>query len=215
MNELLFSVRDGVKRYRGRVVLRVANLAISKWDRILVLGSNGSGKSTLLRVTAGLSRLDTGQLETSASWSSLKIGYLPQEGGIYRDLTIAENISSIRRLVGGRRVTRQSEIADKLGISRVDQGKPTGDLSGGMRRIAGLCCFLCCGVDVLILDEPSSSLDADRQIRLYEVLATEAPHYHLILAAEHVGTGGPARRAAFWSQMIQLEAVSHVGVPHK
>lgn len=202
--ETLISITEGFKRYHGRAALHATAMTVDRGDRVLLLGDNGSGKSTLLRVLAALTELDEGARHQTPAAHRLRIGYLPQEGGVYRDMTVAQNVLAYRRLLKSATPgIRSSALAERFGLT--DQlHKPVGQLSGGFRRLAAIYCLLEAGTDALMLDEPSASLDAERQNQVYAVLAEVADRYAFIVACEHVRTqrnlltaaGGPA----FWTK---------------
>jgi ABC-type multidrug transport system ATPase subunit len=204
----LLEIKEGAKWYGNRLALRVDNVKIKKGDRIIVSGDNGCGKSTLLRVVAGMTSMDKGFVFRSVTWRELSIGYLPQEGGIYRDLTIAENQKVIQDLLGSRReVERGEEMAQRLGLSallneRIDR------LSGGFRRLAAIHSLLSSGASVLVLDEPFASLDLAKQAAVHDTLATAATDYLLMMITEHTQTSPQIANSSLWTQKLHLNRPS-------
>jgi ABC-type multidrug transport system ATPase subunit len=170
MSDELLEIRNGAKSYRGRTVLQISDLCLRTGERLLVQGENGTGKSTFLRIIAGLTRFDRGSLHRFSAWHSLKIGYLPQQGGIYGDLTIEENCRGFQRILGcPADQDRATFLSSQLGLTgqlavRVDA------LSGGYRRLAAIYCLFNTAVDAAVLDEPLASLDRAKQAAVASVL---------------------------------------------
>ncbi|MDP9069570.1 MAG: heme ABC exporter ATP-binding protein CcmA [Actinomycetota bacterium] len=129
-----------------------------------LFGPNGSGKSTLLRVLAGLLRPTSGTIRMSGELVDMKservrgrIGYAGHRSGLYRRLTVVENLELFARLYGTR-ADRVGEVIDQLDLA--DRRRtPAGDLSAGYQRRAAVARALLHEPDVLLLDEPYANLD--------------------------------------------------------
>ena len=198
------------KRYSRRFQLHVDDLVLPRHDCVMVVGANGSGKSTLLRVLAGASRGNTGQLWRHPDWARLRIAYVPQAGGLYGELNVADNLA-IRRsyyryrlgaaaLPGRRRGRTAEPYAQRLGIESILR-TPVHALSGGMHRLVSLAAALQADPDVLIIDEPFGDLD-DRGVEAVRaVLCEVVPTLLLFVTAMPIdGPSLPARRRL---EMIQ------------
>jgi ABC-type multidrug transport system ATPase subunit len=169
-DEQLIEIREAEKSYRGKVVLRIPDLSLRTGERLLVQGENGTGKSTFLRIIAGLTRFDRGSLHRFAAWRSLKIGYLPQQGGIYGDLTVEDNSRALQKLLG--RPARQEHaaiVSAKLGLTELLSVRVDG-LSGGYRRLAAIYCLFNTAIDAAVLDEPLASLDRTKRAAVASLL---------------------------------------------
>jgi ABC-type multidrug transport system ATPase subunit len=129
-----------------------------------LFGPNGSGKSTLLRVVAGLLRPGAGRITVvgvdprSESGRRL-IGYAGHATGLYRDLTIVENLGLFARLYGAS-PARVDDVVEILGLTAF-ASKITADLSAGTARRAGVARALVHDPAVLLLDEPYANVDVD------------------------------------------------------
>src|SRR5215470_1831531 len=99
-NGILLRMADVEKQYGDRKVLSVRDFALAAGDRILLMGANGSGKSTLLRIIAGVTLISRGRLERSPELARMVIGYVPQAGGLYGDMTLRQNLAVFSRLYG-------------------------------------------------------------------------------------------------------------------
>ncbi len=203
MTEVLLEIKKGEKRYSGAIALHIAEFEAQAGGRIITFGPNGSGKSTLLRVVCGLTSLDIGTIKRTERWSELRIGYLPQVGGIYLDYTVDENQQMFSRLLGGC-VEPEScqELSETLGLTpylfrRADE------LSGGFRRLAALYAILTSKANVIALDEPFSSLDAEMREAVMKVLrAVDRPDGFLIVS-EHESVATQLNNLSGWKE-VQL-----------
>ena len=127
-------------------------------------GQNGSGKSTLLRVLAGLLRPTAGSVTVDGAPLSLRneewrrqVGYAGHSGGLYGDLTLAENLDLFRKLYGVS-TARVREVIDGVGMgSRA--GTRVNELSAGLRRRAAVARAMLHEPRLLLLDEPYANLD--------------------------------------------------------
>ena len=156
------------KSYGSTPVLRGLDLEVPDGTVVTVLGESGSGKTTLLRMIAGFDRPDTGtividdQVVDSADQfvppERRRIGYVAQEGNLFPHLTIAKNIAFglPRRERGSGRV---EELLDLVGLGGMGKRYPH-QLSGGQQQRVALARALAPRPNVVLLDEPFSSLDA-------------------------------------------------------
>jgi iron(III) transport system ATP-binding protein len=149
-------------------VLRGLDLEVPDGTVVTVLGESGSGKTTLLRMIAGFDRPDAGSIvigdqvvdsaERFVPPERRRIGYVAQEGNLFPHLTIAKNISFglPRRQRSSGRVR---ELLDLVGLGGLGKRYPH-QLSGGQQQRVALARALAPRPDVVLLDEPFSSLDA-------------------------------------------------------
>ena len=131
-------------------------------------GPDGAGKTTLLRLLAGLLQASNGAvrvegLDPIADGDALRalIGYMPQQFGLYEDLTVLENLelyADLRGVVGERRRHSFERLLAFTDLARFT-ARPAGKLSGGMKQKLGLACALLGEPRILLLDEPSVGVD--------------------------------------------------------
>ena len=160
---------DGVvKSYPG---FEVGPLDLSVADEVLaVLGPSGSGKTTLLSVVAGIVRPDAGSIRLDGRelvgrpLEDRRVGLVFQDGALFPHMTARENVD-----YAATGPERTAELAAMLEIRDVLDRRPT-SLSGGERQRVALARTLAADPDVLLLDEPLSSLDAPIRRRLREQL---------------------------------------------
>lgn len=147
----------GVEKSFGPVpVLRGLDLSIARGETVLLLGGNGAGKSTLLRVLAGLARPDRGTIERGAA--PLRVGHVGHHLFLYRHLTVLENLRLAAALSRTENAVDLSALLERWGLQAMAQ-RTIGQLSRGQQFRASICRALAGDPLVLILDEPTSSLD--------------------------------------------------------
>ncbi len=154
------------QRYGRQPVLDGVDLEVEQGSFTAVLGASGSGKTTLLRVVAGFERIESGVVRlgttvfddgrTSLPPERRRIGYVPQDGALFPHLRVAANVGfglprSNRRKVGA--------LLDAVGLSGLERRYPH-QLSGGQQQRVALARALAIEPEVVLLDEPFSSLDA-------------------------------------------------------
>lgn len=186
----LLAIRSGVKRYGGRPILNIAHLEIGDGERIELIGSNASGKSTLARILAGQARLTKGRLDWGSSLGRGRIAFLPQSGGLYRDLTLMQNVITIARLYGrkGSIDAYGERILFDLGLLEF-LDKKAALLSGGTQKLAALAALIVARPAGLILDEPFAGLDAERATSVRAVLSEGTYPVRFIVVTGHAPMG--------------------------
>ena len=135
-------------------------------DALALIGPNGAGKSTLLSMLARA--LDPS--DGSVTSGSPKVGWVPQKPAHYQRLSPRENLELFARLEG---VPDAKEVAGRyLGrLDLPDDGRVTAELSAGNQQRLNVAVALLAGPDVLLLDEPTASLDPRQRRLLWEIAA--------------------------------------------
>lgn len=159
-----------------------------------LLGPNGAGKTTLMRIIAGLLRPSSGDLEifgydvtNSQGKQAVKgmLGYLPQELGLYPNLSAREFLDYMGILKGiTDKRARHAQVDELLELVRLnDTGKrPLKAFSGGMKRRVGIAQALLGNPKLLIVDEPTVGLDPEERVRIRNMLADMASRCTVILS---------------------------------
>lgn len=130
-----------------------------------LVGPDGAGKTTLLRILAGLALADKGTVEVLGQPVSrldrTQIGYMPQGGALYHELSVSQNLELYARLRGLEpedNPERIEQIYRLTGLSEF-QARQVGRLSGGMRQKLALACAVVAAPPLMLLDEPSVGVD--------------------------------------------------------
>ncbi len=175
-----------------------------------LVGPDGAGKTTLLRLAAGLHAADEGRLRVlgldpvrDANAIRTRVGYMPQQFGLYEDLKVRENLDFHADLQGvpmARRPERFGRLLEMTGLGPFT-GRLVGRLSGGMKQKLGLACCLVKSPGLLLLDEPTVGVDPVSRRDLWEIV------YHLI---EREGIGVVLST----SYLDEAERCHHVVILH-
>ena len=159
-----------VKEYGARRALQGVSFTAGAGELVAVIGPNGAGKTTLLQILAGALEPTSG----TVSLDRREVGWVPQQPAVYRKLSVAENLRLFARLEGVEDVgATVAQMLEQTGLGdRADD--PVGTLSGGNQQRVNIAVGLLGEPRVLLLDEPSSSLDPRQRERLWEFVATLA-----------------------------------------
>ena len=169
------SLQDLVVGYGGEPVVRGVSLEVSHGEFVAVLGASGSGKTTLLRAIAGYLRPTSGSITVAGdvvagprSWvppEKRHIGVVPQEGALFPQLDVAGNVGFGLPRRERRTSTRVSQLLEMVGLAGLERARPD-ELSGGQQQRVALARALAPEPDLLLLDEPFSSLDAALRVEV-------------------------------------------------
>jgi len=160
----LIEVRGATVRHNGHATLDSVDLTVRAGEIVTLIGPNGSGKTTLVKIALGLSRPESGTVQRK---DGLRIGYMPQHLTIDRTLPL-----TVRRFVSlgiKGRASGLEEVLDDVGVAYAIDS-PFQALSGGEARRVLLARALLGEPDLLVLDEPSASMDVIGQGEFYELI---------------------------------------------
>lgn len=171
-----------------------------------LLGPNGAGKTTLIRILAGIVHPSGGEvlvngipLDSEKNRRKMKamLGYLPQELGLYPDLSGRQFIDYMAILKGlddnKARKSRVDEVLEMVALTDVADRKIKG-YSGGMKRRVGIAQALVNDPQILIVDEPTAGLDPEERIRFRNLLVDLAASRAVLLSTHIVGDIGQTCR---------------------
>jgi len=160
--------------YGNDKVLEEINLDIDKNDFLAIIGPNGGGKSTLLKLILGINQVKYGKIKISTNF----IGYVPQNTNVNTNfpITVMEvvlmgHIGEKQTLFGYGKDEKLCAMGalEKVGMGDFFDSK-IGSLSGGQRQRVMIARALCAHPEVLLLDEPTSSIDVEGQKQIYDLL---------------------------------------------
>ncbi len=170
---------QGLSKYYGDfAAIENVSFKVHQGEVVAFLGPNGAGKSTTMKVltgylapSAGVARIAGHNMATDRLAGAARLGYLPENGPLYRDMTprgLLEFFAAARGLNGQRRKERIAAVVELCALGSVI-GKPIGKLSRGYQQRVGMAHVLLHEPEVLILDEPTAGLDPNQ---IHEVRET-------------------------------------------
>lgn len=180
------------KSYQDKEVLKDVSMNVSKGEVIGLLGPNGAGKSTLMKIISGLAKLNGGQIllngnPISEGGATIKkrIGVIPQENNLERELNVREALYCYSLLFGVENFEeRLEQIGKIIDLSSV-WDKTVRQLSGGYARRVMIARALLPDPGLLLLDEPSVGLDPDARSQLWALIRQVASEGKGILITTH------------------------------
>jgi ABC-2 type transport system ATP-binding protein len=187
------SIHNVTKRFGGKLAVDDVSFTVNPGEIIGFLGPNGAGKTTTLRMALGLIKPDEGRVElfggTPGDESAFgRIGFLPEERGLYKKQTARESIAHMARLNGmkGKEAFRLAdEMLDKYGLSEAKR-KKNKDMSKGMAQKVQLLSAIAHDPEFYILDEPFSGLDPVNQQVLESIVREIANAESTVIFSTHV-----------------------------
>jgi ABC-2 type transport system ATP-binding protein len=188
------SIEAVSKTYRGGV-RALTEFTLEVGDGVLgLLGPNGAGKSTLMRIIATVTRPNGGRV----TWNGVDaarepdairsvLGYLPQDFGVYPNLTAAEFLEYLAAAKGLPPKPARRRIDELLQLLNLTEARRRrlGGFSGGMRQRVGIAQALLNDPRLLIVDEPTGGLDPEERVRFRNLLA-ELSGERVVILSTHI-----------------------------
>lgn len=178
------SLRKVTKRFGQRLVLRAFSLDVEPGTTVGIIGPSGSGKTTVLRLIAGLDHPDEGEIRLNGRLASSagrvhippahrNIGFVFQDLALWPHMTVAGNLRFVLESRRWDALNQSSRIKELLEMVRLDDraGDYPAQLSGGEQQRVALARALIAKPELLLLDEPLSSLDPELRSGLRQELA--------------------------------------------
>lgn len=172
--EVVISIKGLKKSFGEKDVLKDINLELKRGENVVVLGRSGTGKSVTIQCIVGLLKPDGGSLKVfndevvdmsdkELKELRIKIGFLFQSGALYDSMTVRENLefplTRVLKLTNQEEIDKRVEDAlDSVGLLEAIDKLPS-DLSGGMRKRAGLARTIIVHPEIILYDEPTTGLD--------------------------------------------------------
>jgi ABC-2 type transport system ATP-binding protein len=172
-------------RFGERTALAEVSFEVGTGELVAVIGPNGAGKTTLLSVLAGVLVPASGSVQPEGGAKTRLTGWVPQQPALYSKLTVAENLRLFARL---ERVpdpeASVEQMLEQTGLS-ARAGDQVKSLSGGNQQRVNIAIGLLSEPQLLLLDEPSSSLDPRQRARLWEFIAGLAQRGTSVIYSTH------------------------------
>jgi ABC-type multidrug transport system ATPase subunit len=167
-----------VKRFGDTTALQGVSFAVGAGEIFGFIGPDGAGKSTLFRILATLIVPSEGTAEVlgrdvvKQHWDIRKrVGYMPGRFSLYPDLSVEENLTFFASVFGTTIAREYDRIAPIYSQLEAFKSRRAGALSGGMKQKLALCCALVHRPELLLLDEPTTGVDAVSRREFWELLA--------------------------------------------
>jgi ABC-2 type transport system ATP-binding protein len=179
------------KKFRsGNFGVRDVSLDV-KGGVLGLLGPNGAGKTTLMQMIATVTRPTAGRiffrdLDVVAKPDELRhrLGYLPQDFGVYENLTAYEFLSYFAALKGVHAKSKIQEMLEMVNLHHA-ANRAVGGFSGGMKQRLGIAQALINDPDLVIVDEPTAGLDPEERVRFRNVLS-DLGYGRLVILSTHI-----------------------------
>jgi len=179
------------KSYGGFVAVDDLTFAISSGQIFGLLGPNGAGKTSTIRMMIGITAPDSGEVHVFGAPLSRRtlrrVGYLPEERGLYRRMTVRDNLVFLARLAGLSSAAALDRI--RTWTARLDTadwlGRRVEELSKGMQQKIQFIAALLHDPDLIVMDEPFAGLDPVNSIQLRDVLTGLRGEGKTILFSTH------------------------------
>lgn len=177
MNSIV-NIKNLSHSYGATVALDNVSLEVERGEMFGIIGPDGSGKSTLYRILATLLIPTKGEVlvmglnpVTDYKKIRTKIGYMPERFSLYQDLSVNENLKFYASLFGVSVKENYDLIAPIFGQLERFPNRRAGALSGGMKQKLALSCALIHRPEILLLDEPTTGVDAVSRSEFWDMLS--------------------------------------------
>lgn len=181
----LIQVKDAEISFRGKKVLNCLNLNIREGEVLAIIGPNGAGKSTLIDVMLEIKELDSGMIKRSTDNMRGMIGVQFQTPTFFPGLGVYDNLK-LFAAVNGKSVSRE-EIEEVLSRCHLQDAANTNayNLSGGQQKRLAIAIALIHRPNLLILDEPTASLDPSARNEIKSMISSLAKANMSVVFTSH------------------------------
>ncbi len=164
------------KKAEPVLALDGVSLDLYAGETVGLVGPDAAGKTTLMRMLVGLAEPDSGSISLFgrpvAALDRTLVGYMPQHGGLYAELTVQQNLdlyADLRGLPAADRAGRFAQLLDLTGLGAFTK-RSAGKLSGGMRQKLALACAVVNAPPIMLLDEPSVGVDPVSRREIWQLI---------------------------------------------
>ncbi len=214
-------IRDVSKRYGEQSALTGISVSVRSGELFGFIGPDGAGKTTLFRVLATLLLPDTGSARVLGLdvvddlWAlRRRIGYMPGRFSLYPDLTVEENLDFYAAVFGTTVAAQYDAIAPIYRQIEPFRTRRAGALSGGMKQKLALSCALVHRPDILLLDEPTTGVDAVSRREFWDLLDDlKASGMTIVVSTPYMDEADRCDRVALIQKgrILMVEAPERIG----
>lgn len=213
-------IQNLTKRYGKLVALDHVSLSVPEGSLFGLIGPDGAGKTTLYQILTTLLSPDEGSatvagLDVVRDYKKLRtqIGYMPERFSLYPDLTVRENLHFFAALFGVDVKDNFDLIAPIFSQLEKFPNRRAGALSGGMKQKLALSCALIHRPKVLLLDEPTTGVDAVSRSEFWDMLATlKAQGITILVSTSYMDEAERCERIALLHQGKILDVNTPAGL---
>lgn len=187
---MILEIKDIKKKFGENEVLKGVSFHVESGKALGLLGRNGAGKTTTIRILMDVFRANSGEILLDGKKfeaSKMKIGYLPEERGLYPKRTVMEQMLYLARLRGANKkeaVANSKRWLERLGVLEYEN-KMLETLSKGNQQKVQLASTLVSDPDIVILDEPFSGLDPVNSQVLQDVVNELIEDKKIVIFSSH------------------------------
>lgn len=193
----MIELQNVSKTFDDHVAIKDVNLKLDKKETVVIIGSSGSGKSTLLRCINNLEHPTSGSVLINGKKLSnknraklcSKIGMVFQQFNLFPHMSVRENLiygpCNVLGMKKEKADTKAEDLLKKFGISGKIHSSPL-DLSGGQQQRVAICRALMMGPDVMLFDEPTSSLDPEVIKDIIEIIQLLKDQMTMVIITHHI-----------------------------
>lgn len=219
MNHPAIDIQNLSKSYDQVQALSAITFSVEKGELFGLIGPDGSGKTTLFRILTSLLIPDSGDAwlegkNVVKDYREIRkmVGYMPGRFSLYYDLTVEENLEFFATIFGTTIRENYDLVKDIYQQIEPFKNRKAGDLSGGMKQKLALSCALIHKPEILILDEPTTGVDAVSRMEFWEMLQKlKMSGITIIVSTPYMDEAGLCDRVA----LIQKGKIMSIDTPEK
>jgi ABC-2 type transport system ATP-binding protein len=216
----MVTVQNLSKAFEGVQALENIGVSVSGGELFGFIGPDGAGKTTLFRILTTLLLPDSGsaslfELDVVRDFLKLRrmIGYMPGRFSLYQDLTVRENLQFFASVFGGTIQSNYHLIKDIYVHLEPFENRLAGKLSGGMKQKLALCCALIHAPRLLVLDEPTTGVDAVSRTEFWQMLKNlQKQGITILVSTPYMDEAGRCDRIALIQNGILLSIDTPSGI---
>lgn len=216
----MIKVQNISKSYKKVQALKDVSFEVNKGELFGLIGPDGAGKTTLMRILVTLLVPDKGsacmaELDVLKDYRKIRqiVGYMPGRFSLYQDLTVEENLEFFATVFGTTIAENYELIRDIYVQIEPFKSRPAGKLSGGMKQKLALSCALIHKPEILVLDEPTTGVDAVSRKEFWEMLRKlQKQGITILVSTPYMDEAGLCDRVALMQkgEILAIESPSRI-----